>query len=120
MPKKQPKRKEVTFVGYVRTQVDQAAKDWVKANLLKEEQIVPLVAGWASAGYKVSVQWRDEDEAFTVGLYCMEHGHENAGLMLTARHSNLIKAYTLLTFLHTVKYNEAWPEYQDSSQNLDW
>ncbi len=120
MAKKPVKKKEVVFIGYVRTQVDKVAKDWVAANLLNELQMGGKLIQLASDGYKVSLQWRDEDAAFVAGLYCGDSSNSNAGLMLTSRHNDALKAFTLLVYLHEVKYDGTWPDYQDSRQDTDW
>lgn len=107
------------YSGYVPYTVDAAIKKMVHKLDFTPANLVELVQGLTDDGCKVSVTWEDERQCYFVQAFQQTKGHVNAGLILSARHSDLMKAAALLQVLVTEVMPDAWvnPE-SDVSQYL--
>jgi len=116
-----PKTGKVKWQGFVNIYLTPQDKIAIKAELMQEEEVLHFLDQMACNGYKVSTSYSPSGGFFSVTLYGNHVENPNAGWAMTLRHSDLLTAYTALSFAHEHKSDLGdWVGKEESKDELDW
>jgi len=112
--------RKAKFAGYVRYALDGAIKSKVKELKPNLTTALARAVKHVEDGYKFAVVFESDNNTYNASFYMPEAGHDNAGMFLAARHSDLPTAVNLLCVLHEEVFDKHWPDPENNADQYDW
>lgn len=84
------------WVGSVNVRLKQQEKDEISNNLLDDDGCWQFIQDAATAGYKVSISYSIPEDTYTASLTGTYKAKPNAGVTMSIRHKDIVKALTAL------------------------
>lgn len=108
------------FVGYAPYKLDKAIKATVKKSIPALDDCMILVVQHVEDGCKVSIEYEPERDCYHVQAFQRTAGHANAGLILSARHSDLATAFRILQAVDHDVFAGEWANPQNEADQYSW
>lgn len=113
-------KKTAKYRGFVPYTVDKALKVAVDKGLVSDDQALDLLLELVGSGCKVSIAWEEDNQAYHVFAFRVEVGKSDSGLILSCRHSDVLKAITMLGVLDKDVFGGEWKGPNEVSDQYNW
>lgn len=104
------------FKGFAVSYLDESVKAQIKAMKKDPKALFDWIFTVSLDGYKFALQSDEAGEVFQASLYARFKDSENAGLMLSMRHTDPIVAIQALQIYHEEVTEGKWHK----SESVDW
>lgn len=109
-----------TMPDFVRCELSDDQKAFVKANIPTLKEIFEAIEDLAADNYKLTLSFDEATDCFAVYLIGKEAQVTNAGLMLSAYAPVLNGAFALLLYKHVTVLGRDWTGSVGKSGNAVW
>ena len=120
MTKKRKSNGRASFKGFVPYRLDKQLKERIVERMKGGLFVQDWLETWAQEGMKVTLRWEDDRECYFLMLYQEGEKHDNAGLILSARHSDLEKLVGTLDVLHNEVFAGVWSNPETDIDQYHW
>lgn len=120
--KEEPKQWEkAKWKGFVNIRLKSQEKEAIKKRLLDETESLQVLVDMATDGYKLSLSYSIPEDVYTVSATGQYQDMTNAGMTMTLRHKEYVKAISALAWCHEeAGKNGGWEERFTSGNDDDW
>ncbi len=126
MPKKKPspakpKAEKHAFDGFVNFYLTKTDKDAIGEHVFTAQGCLDFVNEMLEAGYAFKVAYDDYSDCPAVMMIGERTKVFNKGKIMSARHADLLKAFTILYYQHVhLSQSEDWDKEEAKPFDFDW
>jgi hypothetical protein len=103
-----PEGYPASYEGHIQYYVGDEIRAAVEACTLSPTEVVVQLLQLSDGGYRFSVEYDYNNQAYAGSLFQRDPTMTNAGMILAARHADMDKCLTLLYVLHFEVFQQVW------------